>query len=161
MDKFGRYLQYTSDLILFLLLAVVWKPVAVLLIYCEVAVFLVYQLCRAIFFELLYMWPFFIFATYFTQPSVLMCSFFLILILLHKVLIFGTSKRNNWKDVKECLSIFSSTTLLSRFATTGLLSAKSENNTDGDSGRESYQERMYHTIMEKSSIFYRIARHFL
>ncbi|CAM9127315.1 unnamed protein product, partial [Ectocarpus fasciculatus] len=58
MNKFGRYMSYLGDVILFALLAVIWKPFAMALIYLEVAVLLIFHLLKAVLLEFLYVWPF-------------------------------------------------------------------------------------------------------
>lgn len=158
VNKFGRYMSYLGDVVLFLLLTVVWKPLTMLLIYTEVAILLVFHLCKAIFYEFYYAWPFIAVAGYWLQLSFTVAIFALTLLLFHKVLIFGPSKINKWQDVWECLSIFSSTRLISKFLTTKLSSARQEHD---KMDLESYQSKMYHAMVENNSIFYRIARHFL
>ena len=159
MNKFGRYMSYLGDVTLFALLAIIWKPFAMLLIYLEVAVLLIFHFLKAVFLEFLYVWPFIIAVVYWFQPSCAVFSFVLTLGLFHKILIFGPSKLNKWQEVWECLSIFSSTSLIRKSLTTKLSTARKQANSRMD--LESYQHRMYHALMEKTSIFYRVARHFL
>jgi hypothetical protein len=160
MNNFGRYMSYLGDVTLFLMLAVIWKPVSLMLIYLEVAVLLVFHFFKAVLFELLYAWPFLLATAYWLEPSWLVSVFVLTLALFHKILIFGPSKKNKWQDVWECLSIFGSTALLSKFYSMQLSSA-SRGKQNYKMDLESYKSKMYHAMVEKTSIMYRVAKHFL
>lgn len=154
LDKFGRYLSYLGDAFLFMLLAFIWKPFALLLIYAEVIVLLAFNLGKAVLYELFYVWPLLLLIGYWTRPTVVVAVFVISLLLLHKILIFGPSKANNLEDVWECLSCFSSMKLISKFITPRPSVKKDFESVDGHLD-------LYHRMLEKTSIFYRIARHFL
>lgn len=147
LDQYSKYVSYMGDAILFVLLLFVWKPFALLMVYLEVLVLLVFHFLKALFLELYDIAPMVLLILALLMPQLNFVIYSTLLILLHKILLFGPCKDNNYQQLWECVKVISSVALVVKLFKTGP-SCKSE-------------EPSTHNVAEKTSIFFRISKHFL
>ena len=147
LEKYGKYLWYFGDIVLYLLLVVIWKPLSLTLVYIEVVVLLIFHFFKAVICEIYDIAPMFFLIMSMFLPSWSLVIYATALVLMHKVLLFGHSKLNDYSQMWECIRVISSVELIVKFITTKP-SAKS----DEAEAKEAF---------ERNSIFFRIAKHFL
>ena len=136
------------DFFLYLLLLVVWKPLAVTLIYSELLVKIIILVTASILYELLDLFPMLFVAYALLAPRTMLVLWMLGFMALVKLLVVGPAKGSHLSDLWDCLRCVWSFSLLRRYIPTSL------SNLSKDPLKK-------HVHLNKSSLVYRIVRHFV
>jgi len=141
----NKYVAYTLDLLLTILLIFLWRPLALLLIYCELLLHLGSHLCITVYHELYAMSPMIALGGALIGPQYLLMLITTSLMYAYKMIMIGPSQSHSVRQMWECITCIGSWSLLTRFFSLT---------------PSAILLRKHHTLC-KLSLLYRIVRHFL
>jgi hypothetical protein len=138
------------DFCLYLLLLLVWKPAAILMIYMELFVKVVMLVAASVLYELLDLLPLLLVGYAFLAPhaTLLLWAYVLGFTGAVKLLVVGPARGSHLGDLWEIARCIGSASLLRRFVPLPL-------------ARLSADPLRKHVHLNKSSLIYRIVRHFV
>ena len=144
-----EYISFVLDGLLLAFLMAVWRPLALLLIYCELMVSIVWELVASALLELYSILPLFLFTSLMFYPNVSLTVSVSSLICAEKNFLFGSSSTVSRKlrHCLDCLSCLFSLSLLLRFFTSYATAP-----------REAL--RKHHRLV-KASLLYRVFSHMI
>lgn len=133
------------DFCLYLLLLLVWKPVAVILIYAELLLVGLVSICYAIIHELYVLSPIVFILAILLVRHLWIFLMVICALVVYKMILVGPSAAGKFGEVRDCVSCLGSLSLMARFLPMP----------------PALEPPNKHDRLSKLSLVYRVVRHFI